>query len=206
MAEYVRRKRPPANHPYWTRLHDRAHPPAVAMHVAVPGVIGVCLGLYGGLMEPMPLAKAVKTAAIVAAAGAGVTFATSIPVLVFDASRHMTGRERWPGALLAGLFVAVVLFVILLLLITPLLVWYAVCSGLGPWLGMLTGLAVGAVPGGILAWEAHRRWRQRQKQWPRWERMRAPRGARALTVNIVPGPAESPPAVQVEPEGPRSAE
>jgi membrane-bound metal-dependent hydrolase YbcI (DUF457 family) len=210
MAEYVRRKRPPANHPYWARLHERAHPPSVVTPVVVLGGIGMFLGLYGGLMEPMPYAKAVKTAATVAAGAAGVLFVTSVPVLLFDASRHMPRHERWPAALLSGLAAAVVLFFTLLIPLVLLLLWYSTCSGRGPWLGTLTGLGIGAVPGMTYAAFTRWLWRKRQRQWPRWERMRAPRRRdRALTVTPIPLPIEPPASAEppAEPrEGRRAAE
>src|SRR5215216_5605977 len=154
MAEYVRRKRPPASHPYWARLHDRAHPPPLVTPIAVLGGVGALLGLYGGLMEPMPTARAMKVATSLAAGLAGVLFVVSVPVLLFDASRQTPRQERWPTAVLSGLAVAVVLFCALLLPLIPLFLWYSLCSGLGPWLGMLTGLGVGAVPAAIFAVEA----------------------------------------------------
>jgi hypothetical protein len=203
MAEYVRRKRPPATHPYWERLRDRAHPPPVGTPVAVMGALGMFLGLYGGIMEPMPYTHAAKTAATVAVAAAVVVFILSVPVLLLDASRQMSRPERFPMALLSGLAVAAILFVALLIALLPVFLSYAACSGRGPWLGMLTGLGIGAIPGaafgGINRWF----WRQRQRQWPRWERMRAPRSRdRAVTLRVVPLPVEPPPAAEPKPEPP----
>ena len=72
MAEYVRRRRPPASHPYWARLHDRAHPPAVVAPIVIPAGLGLALGLYGGLRAPFSTTDAVKLAATVPPLGAFV--------------------------------------------------------------------------------------------------------------------------------------
>ena len=207
MAEYVRRKRPPATHPYWARLHDRANPPGVVWRTLVPAGLGILIGLYAGLNDPLPWSKALGTAATVALGGAVVVFTTSLPILLLDPNRQLTGRDRWPGALLAAGVVAVFLFGAKFVALSALLLWYSVCSGLGPWIGLVTGLAIGGVPGAVWASVARCRWRKRQEQWPRWERMRAPRGPRSLTP--VPAPAEPTPAAESEPiqrEGQRVAE
>jgi hypothetical protein len=208
MAEYVRRKRPPASHPYWERLRDRAHPPSVVTPVVVLGGIGMFLGLYGGLMEPMQYVRAAKTAAAMAGVAAVVLFATSVPILLFDASRNMPRRERWPAALVSGLAVAIVLFFTLLIPLVLVFLWYAACSGRGPWLGMLTGLVIGALVGAVPSLWNRRRWRERQRRWPRWERTRGSRGDQAITVRAVPLPVESPAAVSKpdSPEGKQAAE
>lgn len=190
MAEYVRRKRPPASHPYWERLRDRAHPPPVVAPVAFLGGIGMFLGLYGGLMEPMEYVRAAKTASAVAGAASVVLFATSVPILLFDASRQMPRRERWPAALVSGLAVAVIMFLTLLLPLVLVFLWYAACSGRGPWLGMLTGLGIGTLIGAVPSLWNRRRWRERQRRWPRWERMRSPRPDVAITVTPVPLPID----------------
>jgi MFS family permease len=203
MAEYVRRKRPPANHPYWARLHDRAHPPRLVAPIAILGGVGALLGLYGGLMEPMPAARAVKMAATVAAGLAGALFVTSVPVLLFDASRQMPRQERWPTAILSGLAVAIVLFCALVIPLIVLFLWYSLSSGRGPWLGMLTGSGIGAVLTALLAVWSRRRWQKRQREWPRWERMRAPRQrGRGLAVPVFPAPVEPASSGEPEPDAP----
>jgi hypothetical protein len=172
----------------------------VATPVTTLGVIGMFVGLCGGLMEPMPFVKAVQMAATVAAAAAGILFATSVPVLLFDGSRQRPRPERWPIALLTGVVVAVVLFFTLLIPLVLLFLWYAACSGRGPWLGMLTGLASGALLAAVPA--VLSRWRERQRHWPRWERMRARRRNRALSVRPIPLPAEPGPSAEPAPEPP----
>jgi hypothetical protein len=171
MAEYVRHKRPPASHPYWARLRDRANPPGVVLPVAVPGVLGMLLGLYAGLMEPMSAFGAVKMAGGVA----GLVLVIFVLIVGFEASRGLSPRDRWLEAVVLGPTIALVVFLLLGLALVPLLLWYALFSGLGPWRGMVGGLAFGAGLGGTFAFVTYRQWQQRQKQWPRWERMRAPR-------------------------------
>jgi hypothetical protein len=210
MAEYVRRKRPPASHPYWARLHDRAHPPPLVTPIAVLGGIGAVLGLSGGLMDPMPTVRAIKVAATLAAGLAAVLFVASVPILLFDGSRRMARQERWPTAVLSGLAVAVILFCTLLIPLILLFVWFSICSGRGPWLGALAGLGVGAVLTAPITAGRRWQWRKRQQEWPRWERMRARRErVRGLAVPARPTPAEPAPPAGSEPdrpEGRRAAE
>src|SRR5262249_11950183 len=106
MAEYVRRKRPPASHPYWARLHDRAHPPSALLPVAVPGVIGILIGYYGGSRPPYPLSSAVLDACKYAAMFAGVIFVIGGLVTFHDSSRHTPLRERLAASLGSGVLVA----------------------------------------------------------------------------------------------------
>ena len=203
MAEYVRRTRPPASHPYWTRLRDRANPPPVVWPVAVPGILGLLFGLYAGLMEPMSAGKAVKMAAAVAGAVAVLVFTFIILFAVFDRSRPWAGRTRWAEAAFIGFTISAFVFFLLVVALVPLLLWYALFSGLGPWRGMGGGLALGAGLGATFAFITCRQWKQRQKQWPRWERMRAPRGSReAATVPPASPPAEPAPAAGPEPDWP----
>lgn len=194
MAEYVRRRRPPASHPYWARLHDRAHPPALAVPIAVPAGMGLLLGLYGGLKPSFTMSEAVRMAATVSGAMAGVTFVTSLPLLLYDASRQVPRRERWAASAIGAFAVAAVLFMVGMVGLFLALAWYSACSGQGPWLGMLTGGLLGGVPAALVATGARRRWRERQKRWPRWERMRSPRPRATLTVTPIPTPSTQPPA------------
>src|SRR6476661_8439160 len=110
MAEYVRRKRPPASHPYWARLHDRAHPPQVVLPVVVPASVGLGLGLYGGLRPSYSVGEAARLAAEVAGGSGGALFVLAVLILRFDASRQTPRRERWAAAVLGGFAVAGVLF------------------------------------------------------------------------------------------------
>jgi hypothetical protein len=206
MAEYVRRKRPPATHPYWARLHDRANPPGVVGPVAVPGGLAGLLGLYAGLNKSLPAAEALEIAVVVAGGIAAVVSVTSLPIFAFGAVRYMTPRERWPTATIEAAVAGVVTLFAVVGPLALLLLSYAACSGRGPWSGLLIGLAIGGVPGTAYAWWARRRWRKRQQQWPRWDRMRAPR---TLPLPSVLVPAEPAPAAESEPdraEGPRVGE
>jgi hypothetical protein len=193
MAEYVRRRRPPASHPYWARLHDRAHPPPVIAPVVIPTGIGLALGLYGGLRPTFSTTDAVKLAATVAGGLAAIIFVLSLPLLLYDASRQAPRRERWVMSVLGAMAVAAVLFMVGLFGLTPMLVVYSWCSGEGPWLGMLIGGLIGGVPGAAYAAETRRQWRARQRRWPRWESMRARRTTPALTTTPIPVPADPPP-------------
>jgi hypothetical protein len=197
MAEYVRRKRPPASHPYWARLYDRAHPPQVAAPVAVPTIFGLALGLYGGCHPPYSADEAARLAAGVAAGGGVALFVVTVPIFWMDHTRHAQGQSRWAGALLAGAAVGAVLFVIAFVPVFLLLLWYSLCAGRGPWWGMAIGAGVGGAPAALYAIAARRQWQARQRRWPRWERMRARRTGVALSVTQVPAPPTSNPA---EPE------
>jgi hypothetical protein len=106
----------------------------------------------------------------------------------------MPRRERWPAALVSGLAVAIVLFFTLLIPLVLVFLWYAACSGRGPWLGMLTGLVIGALVGAVPSLWNRRRWRERQRRWPRWERTRGSRRDRAITVTVVPLPPAAGPS------------
>jgi hypothetical protein len=198
MAEYVRRKRPPANHPYWVRLHQRAHPPSLAPYFGIPAGIFLVLGLVGGAVGEFTYNQAERTVIGASGAMAGLVFLVAILCLYLDTNAQLPRRVRWRGAVLASSGCAAGTFVLFGLAFS-VLAW--VCwlfSGLGPWLGTLTGFAIGAGPGVLFAVLARRGWRQRQQQWPRWERMRAPRRRdRGLTVTAIPLPIE--PAASPEP-------
>jgi tetrahydromethanopterin S-methyltransferase subunit C len=200
MAEYVRRKRPPANHPYWARLHQRAHPPSLAPYFGIPAGIGLVLGLVGGAVGEFTYNQAERTVIAASGAMAGLVFLVAILCLHLDTNAQLPRRVRWRGAMLASSGCAAGTFVLFGLALAVLAWACWLFSGLGPWLGALTGFAVGAVPGVLFAVLARRDWRERQRQWPRWERMRAPR-RRALTVTPIPLPVE-PPATPEPPAGP----
>src|SRR5262245_17610826 len=146
MAEYVRRKRPPASHPYWARLHDRAHPPKLVTPIAVPTIFGLALGLYGGLNSSYSAEEAARLAAAVAASGAAGLFVVTVPIFWLDHTRPGQGQARWANALLAGTAVSAVLFVVAFVPVFLLLFWYSLCSSRGPWLGMAIGATVGGMP------------------------------------------------------------
>jgi MFS family permease len=193
MAEYVRRKRPPASHPYWARLHDRAHPPQVVLSIVIPTSFGLGVGLYGGLHPEYSSAEAAGLALEVAGASAGGLFVLAVLILRLDASRHTPRRERWTAAVVGAFAVSAGLFGLMFLATFLALLWYAACSGEGPWLGMLIGAAMGAGPAALIAFGARRRWRERQRRWPRWERMHSPGTHAVLTVTPVPAPPLSAP-------------
>ncbi|HKB04469.1 MAG TPA: hypothetical protein VKD90_19760 [Gemmataceae bacterium] len=110
MAEYVRRKRPPANHPYWVRLHERAHPPSLIPYFGIPAGLGLVFGLVGGTVGEFTYNQAERT--VIAASGAmsGLVFLVAILSLVLDRTLQFPRRQRL-GALLgisgcaAGTFV-----------------------------------------------------------------------------------------------------
>src|SRR5262249_50331783 len=129
MAEYVRRKRPPATHPYWARLYDRAHPPPVVLPVAIPASAGLVLGLSAGLHDPFPSGDAARVAVEVAGGSAGVLFFVAVLVLRLDASRQARQREQWAGALVSGIGVSVAMFAVVFVAAFLALLWYATCSG-----------------------------------------------------------------------------
>lgn len=188
MAEYVRRKRPPASHPYWARLYDRAHPPQVLVPVAIAASAGMLVGLGAGVREPFTSGDAARVAAEVAGGSAGVLFVVAVLVIRLDASRPAARRERWAEALIGGVGVAAAMFFAVFLATFLALLWYATCSGRGPLLGTLIGAGLGGTPAALIALGARRRWHERQRRWPRWERMRGPRGTAVLTLTPVPAP------------------
>ena len=191
MAEYVRRKRPPASHPYWARLHDRAHPPQLVLPVVLPASVGLGLGLYGGLRPSYSVADAARLAVAVAGASSAGLFVLAVLVLWLDGSRHTPRRQRGAAALIGGAGVSAVLFAAVFMAAMLALAWYAACSGRGPWVGMLVGAGLGGGLAGLIAVGARRRWRERQRRWPRWERMRSRRQP-ALTVTPIPAPPLGP--------------
>jgi hypothetical protein len=199
MAEYVRRKRPPASHPYWARLHDRAHPPSLLLPVAVPGVIGILIGYYGGSRPPYPLSSAVLDACKYAAMFAGVIFALGGLVAFHDSSRHTPLRERLATGLISGLLVGLVVYILAFFGFGLFLTWLSMCTGLGVWLGMLVGSLIGGVPGALFAGITYRNWRERQRHWPRWERMQRRHRQQPLAVTMIPPAEVTGPALEPEP-------
>lgn len=197
MAEYVRRRRPPASHPYWARLHDRAHPPQLVQPIAVPAAVGLGVGLYAGLQPEFTAADAVKLAAEVAGGVAAAVFGLAVLILSLDAARQTPRPPWWTTAFLAGIGVAVATFVALFVVLLVMFLWYAACSGRGPWVGLLIGGTVGGVPAALIAVGARRRWQDRQSRWPRWERMRSSRRPPVLPVTAVA--ASAPPATESVP-------
>src|SRR5262245_11994672 len=111
MAEYVRRKRPPASHPYWARLYDRAHPPHLVTPIAIPTVFGLALGLYGGLHPEHAPEAAVRLAAGIATGGAVALFIVTVPIFWLDHTLQNQGQSRWANAIMSGTMVAAILFV-----------------------------------------------------------------------------------------------
>jgi hypothetical protein len=197
MAEYVRRRRPPPSHPYWDRLRDRAHPPLLVTPIAIPAVVGLGVGLYGGMRPPFTMGDAVRVASVGAAGLAGIVFVAATIILMVDAARQMPRHERWVAAVVLGLAMAAFFFFMAVIVLTLFLTWYSACSGEGPWHGMLIGMAIGATPAAFFAGTARQRWRARQRHWPKWERMRTPRRRAILNVNELGNPPADP-ATNVE--------
>jgi hypothetical protein len=188
MAEYVRRKRPPATHPYWARLYDRAHPPQVVLPVAIPASAGLLVGLSAGIRDPFTCTEAAQVASEVAGGSAAVLFVVVVLVLRLDASRQMPRREQWAAALVGSVGISAAMFGAVFLATFLALLWYAACSGQGALIGMLIGAGLGGAPAALITLGARRRWQERQRRWPRWERMRGGRGSAVLAVTQVPAP------------------
>lgn len=185
MAEYVRRRRPPASHPYWARLDDRAHPPRLFLRIAIPTLFGLLLGLYGGLRSPFSISDAVHLAATCAAILSTVAFFTAIGAILFDRSRHFAPRERWMTAPVFSSMIAAFCFAIAFVACFVMHFWYSLCSGQGPWFGMLIGCSPACLLASLAAIGRRKQWQDRQRAWPRWERMRTPLGRSRLTVSSV---------------------
>lgn len=189
MAEYVRRRRPPASHPYWERLNDRAHPPRLFLRIAIPSLIGLLLGLYGGLRSPFSINDAVHLAATSAAIVSTLAFALCLPRLLIGDTRHLPHGERWPITLALGLMFTAICFAAGFVIFFLLFNFYSLCSGRGPWLGMLIGLSPFLILASLFSIGARKRWRDRQRAWPRWSQMRIPR-SRSRSVTAVWNPTE----------------
>ena len=201
MAEYVRRKRPPADHPFWTHLNDRAHPPSVVWPVVLPTAFGLVVGLAAGLTDRLPVGQALETAAVIAGTLAG-TLATCCAVpLLFNAVVRPRYGEHWLNAALAFLCIGLFGFVFLFVPLALFLLWFSVCGGQGPWTGMAVGTALGLGPGILVAWVKRHRWADRQRRWPRWETMR--RRHRRQTA-VVASQAQPAPTAIPEPPPPRA--
>src|SRR5262249_26501476 len=132
MAEYVRRKRPPASHPYWARLYDRAHPPPVVLPIAIPTSAGVVVGLSAGLHELFTARDAARVAVEVAGGSAAVLLLPGVFILWLDPSRPSARGQRWVETLFGGLGIAVVMFLSVFAASFLALLWYSTCSGEGP--------------------------------------------------------------------------
>jgi hypothetical protein len=198
MAEYVRRRRPPPNHPYWQRLHDRAHPPEVVKPVVVWSLIGLGAGLYSGLKEPLSTAESVDWATQIGLGAAGLVFVISAPMFVVNSARHtMYVYSRPVGAALALALCALV-FGLVWLAVFSILWIYSWCGDQGPVVGMAIGAAIPGVPAAVGCLARRQAWKQRQRTWPRWESMRARRPRNP--VPTFPAPASfSPSAGSSEP-------
>jgi hypothetical protein len=199
MAEYVRRKRPPATHPYWARLHDRAHPPQLVTPIAVPTFIGLALGLCGGLQPPFSATEAARLSATVATVVAAAVFVLALAILWVDQAGQLPRRVRGTMAVLTGVCWSLFAFCAFFFLMFVVLCWFVLCSGHGPWFGMTIGAATAGAPGVLYAVATRWRWQARQRRWPRWERMRARRTTAALSVTQIPLPPAAEPAP--EPRG-----
>lgn len=202
MAEYVRRKRPPADHPYWAHRRDRAHPPPAVWPVAVPAAVGLGLGLVAGLNDPMSAGAALEAAGIAALAVAATAVVNCVGSFLFcvvtGARRGGTAANDLAGGLVVGFCAFVVSFVVFALG----LLWFAVGTGLGPWLGMAVGAAVGAGPGAAGAWVVRRRWAARRHLRPRWEALRRQHRRQAAAPVVAAPPASVPAQPPAERDGP----
>ena len=198
MAEYVRRRRPSANHPYWARLNDRAHPPRLFIRIALPTLFGLLLGLYGGFRLPFSISDAVHLAATCAAVVSTGAFLLFLSAILFDRSRQFAPRERWMTAPVLSLMMAAFCFVFGFVGFFLLFIWYSCCSGQGAWLGTILGFAPACVLASLIAIGRRKRWRDRQRAWPRWEQMRTPRGRSRMAVSVVSPSEEAEPIEATE--------
>jgi hypothetical protein len=172
MAEYVRRKRPPADHPFWTHLNDRAHPPSVVWPVVLPTVVGLGLGLVAGFNDRLSFRQALQTAGVISATLAATLAVCCALPLLFNAILRPRSGDQWSQALAAFLGIGLAGFLMAFVPLTLFLIWYSVSGGHGPWVGMAIGAALGLGPGVLIAWVNRHRWADRRRRWPRWETMR----------------------------------
>ena len=175
MAEYVRRRRPPADHSYWERLRDRAHPPRVVLPILILALLGGAFGLYGGLKPTFTIADAIKLAAMIAGGFAGVGMAVFLPFWIVDSAFRSVRYERAVTILAGSAAIVIFVFIIAFAPLAILFIAFSICTGQGPWIGMLIGLLCTTTLTVPLIWSQRVRWQARQRAWPRWDRMRAPR-------------------------------
>ena len=201
MAEYVRRKRPPADHPFWAHLSERANPPSVVWPVVVPTAVGLLIGLVAGLNDPVSLRQAVEIAGVIATALAGLlAVGIGVPVIVLIVRRSHASWTTVPTAFLAIAFIG---FLAVFVPMTLLLFGYSLSGGYGPWVGMTIGAGLGVCPGILIAWGKRHRWADRIRRWPRWETMR--RRHRRQTAAAQPA-IQPPTRIQVGPTQPTAEE
>jgi hypothetical protein len=186
MAEYVRRKRPPADHPFWTHLNDRAHPPSVVWPVVVPTGVGLSLGLAAGLNDPLSMRQALGTATAVSGTLAGALALVCGVPLVVQAIRRPRTAETWLNALTTMLGIGLATFLVVWVPLGLFLLWYSFSGGYGPWVGMAIGAALGLGPGVLIAWVNRHRWADRRRRWPRWETMRRRHRRQIAATQAVP--------------------
>jgi len=188
MAEYVRRKRPPATHPYWARLHDRTHPPSGKWAMLGLGLLGLLIGLVSGGRAAWTLYDAAKVASDV---GVWVAAIRAVFVAVFEL-RGMNVRRPWRSfgrAVFAAGYDAVWTYVAVFVALTSLIVlFYWPMSGMGVLYGGLIGAACWAGFAFLVAWTEYRHWRQRQANWPKWEEMGRGHRRRFLVGMAPPSP------------------
>lgn len=166
MAEYVRRRRPPASHPYWQHLHDRAHPPPLITPILVPGTLGGALGLWAGQSPECSLSATLRSAIEIVGLLAFVLGAVFGTRLAIDReSRRFWQRSK--DILSAVLTFSVVIFFLAIMPVSVIVLCYQLCSGLG-WLGAVVGAVMWGTPGAFVAIVSRRRWSQRVRDWPRW--------------------------------------
>ena len=197
MAEYVRRKRPPATHPYWARLHDRTHPPSGKWAMLVLGLVGLLMGIFSGGRAAWTLYDAAEMGAQLS-----MYLAVLYTLLVFGSGvrERDTGRP-WvdiAASLGASCLSGAGAYIVMVVMFTLLIVlFYYPMSGMGRLYGGLIGGAIWAGVALSVTRSEYRHWRSRQANWPKWEEMgRGHRRRRAFVVNLtvrqVPPPEEDP--------------
>lgn len=171
MAEYVRRKRPPASHPYWARLHDRTHPPSCKWALACFGFFATIVGGSCGGSGAITMYDAFWYTSRYALIPA-VLMTTIWTTLQYYQSTARTRQQAAAYAAISAMISMGMSYVIscFVIGIFSIAFWYPM-SGIGAFRGCLGGLVYGLVLGYFITWPERRNWWYRQANWPRWEEM-----------------------------------
>jgi hypothetical protein len=168
MAEYVRRKRPPASHSYWARLHDLTHPPAMRSTFTCLGLGGLVAGAYCGTQESMTFASAMRQANECSLYLAGFFAIGGFFTTISDR------RPGWRWSTLGAAFlmaaaVFVIAFLFAFFLFSAMLTFRWLTGGLGWGYGASIGVFFGVLTAGLFAYSEQRQWQRRCRRWPRWD-------------------------------------
>lgn len=181
MAEYVRRKRPPANHPHWARLHDLTHPPPVRSTVTCLGLGGLLAGAYCGTQDSMTFTSAMRQASECSLYLSGFFAVGGFLTTISDRRPAWRWSTLGMAFLMAGLVFAIA-FAFAFVFFAGMLSFRWLTGGLGWDAGGAVGGLLGLTLAGLFVLTERRNWRRRCQRWPRWESPQPTRPAIPPTV------------------------